>query len=55
MELGSCAITRRLAELETIFDVSQVQDATAHKLFVEYETLLDSLWCIADGMSKCCQ
>lgn len=54
MMLGSCGIIRRLREIENIWNLLGDIDVTAHELWREYESLLDSLWCIADGMEKMC-
>ena len=52
MMQGSCAICRRMREIDSIWDTYKNIDATGHDLWEEYETLLDSLWCIANGMEN---
>ena len=56
MAQGSCAITRRMAEIESIWEevLGENEDVTGHHMFEEYERLLDSLCCIALGMQEVC-
>ncbi len=49
---GSCAIARRMAEIEMLWKSCNVKDGSTHELWDEYELLMDSLCCIAMGMAK---
>lgn len=57
MAQGSCAITRRMSEIESVWEevLGEHEDASGHDMWEEYERLLDSLCCIALGMQERCK
>lgn len=45
-------LCRRLNDIEQIFEASDIQDATAHPLWSEWERIADTLYCATLWISE---